>query len=219
MCNRFSFVALQKDIETQFNLEIRNNLRCSYNIAPTHHANIITNENPDRLQYLTWGLIPNTSREGKNDGKLINARKEGIAASPSFRIPIRKRRCLVLADSYYVWNQNDEEITSYRVLQKNGEIMAMAGVWDMWYDKDYAIKSFSIITKKANKEISKISNRMPLILENRNSQKDWLEDIELDRVLELTDTIDNDILDYYRISNKIYSIRYNKKDVHEKIDQ
>ena len=41
MCTRFSFVALQKDIENQFDLEIRNNLRSSYNIAPTHHANII----------------------------------------------------------------------------------------------------------------------------------------------------------------------------------
>ncbi len=116
MCTRFSFVALKEVIENQFNLEIRNNLRNSYNIAPTHHANIITNENPERIQYLTWGLIPYTSRDGRNDGKLINARKEGIAGSSSFRMPIRKRRCLVLADSYYVWKKIDEEIKPYRVI-------------------------------------------------------------------------------------------------------
>jgi len=216
MCKRFSFVAAQNDIETQFNLEIRNNLRYSYNIAPTHHANIITNEDPHRLQYLTWGLIPSTSRAGKNDGKLINARKEGISSSPSFRIPIRKRRCLVLADSIYAWDKND---TPFRVFLKDGEIMAMAGVWDMWFDEDYAIKSFSILTTNANKEISEISNRMPLIIKSKKLQIEWLQDIELDRVLELTDTIDNNILDYYKISTKINSLRYNTKDIHEKIEQ
>ena len=218
MCTRFSFVALKEDIENQFNLEIRNNLRNSYNIAPTHHANIITNDSTDRLQYLTWGLIPYTSREGKNDGKLINARKEGIASSPSFRIPIRKRRCLVLADSYYVWNKKNEEIRPYRVVLKDRKIMALAGVWDIWFEKEYAIKSFSIITTIANREISKISPRMPVILKNKETQKEWLQDIELDRVLELTDNVEDDILEYYTISNKINSTRYNAMDIHEKIE-
>ena len=218
MCTRFSFVALKEVIENQFNLEIRNNLRNSYNIAPTHHANIITNENPERIQYLTWGLIPYTSRDGRNDGKLINARKEGIAGSSSFRMPIRKRRCLVLADSYYVWKKIDEEIKPYRVILEDGEIMAMAGVWDIWFEKDYAIKSFSIITTTANKEISLISTRMPLILKSKEIQQEWLGEIELARILELTDKIDNSILEYYPISNKINSTRYNAKDIQEKID-
>jgi putative SOS response-associated peptidase YedK len=218
MCTRFSFVATQKDIELQFNLEIRNNLRNSYNIAPTHHANIITNDHPDRLQYLTWGLIPYTSRNGKNDGRLINARKEGIAGSSSFRIPIRKRRCLVLADSYYVWNNKNDEIEPYRVVLKNGEIIAMAGIWDIWLEKDYAIKSFSIITTNANREISPISQRMPVIFNNKELQREWLQDTELDRVLELTDHVEHDILEYYKISKKINSIRYDSVDIHEKID-
>ena len=174
----------------------------------------------NRLQYLTWGLIPNTSREGKNNGKLINARKEGISSSPSFRIPIRMKRCLVLADSYYTFGiRKDDKIIPYRVLLKNGEIMAMAGVWDMWFEKDYAIKSFSIITTNANQEISTISNRMPVILNESNLQNEWLQEIELDRVLELTDIVENNILEHYRISNKINSIRYNAHDIHEKIDQ
>jgi putative SOS response-associated peptidase YedK len=219
MCTRFSFVAFKKDIENQFDIEIRNNLRNSYNIAPTHHANIITNDNPDRLQYLTWGLIPYTSREGKNDGKLINARKEGIAGSSSFRIPIRKRRCLVLADSYYVWHKEGDENIPYRVLLKNGEILAMAGVWDIWFEKDYAIKSFSIITTNANREISQISSRMPVILNEKDLQREWLKDINLDRVLELTDMVKNNILKYYAIKKNLNSTRYNMKDIHENMDE
>ena len=218
MCTRFSFVATKEDIEKQFNIEVRNNIRTSYNVAPTHHANIITNDNPDRLQYLTWGLIAHSSKKGENDGKLINARKEGIAGSSSFRIPIRKRRCLVLADSYYVWKKINEDLVPQRVFLKNEEIIAMAGIWDFWFDKDYAIKSFSIITTNANKEISQISTRMPVILNQKDIQKEWLKDIGLDRVLEITDRIEDDILKYYTISEKINSIRYNAIDIHEKIN-
>lgn len=217
MCTRFSFVALKENIEKQFDLEIRHNLRMSYNIAPTHHANIIANDSPDRLQYLTWGLIANSSREGKNDGKLINARKEGIAVSSSFRIPIRKRRCLVLADSYYVWKKDHEEIIPYRVVLKNEEIIAMAGIWDIWFEKDYAIKSFSIITTISNNEITELSSRMPVILSSKELQKEWLKDIELDRVLDLIDHVDHNMLKYYAISDKINSMRYDANDIHEKI--
>lgn len=217
MCTRFSFVTLKENIEKQFNLEIRYNLRMSYNIGPTHHANIITNDSPDRLQYLTWGLIANSSKEGKNDGKLINARKEGIAGSSSFRIPIRKRRCLVLADSYYVWKQDHKEIIPYRIVLKNEEIIAMAGIWDIWFEKDYAIKSFSIITTIANKEIANLSPRMPVIFGSKELQNEWLKDIEFDRVLDLVDHVDDNIFKYYAISDKINSIRYDANDIHEKI--
>lgn len=218
MCNRFSFVALKEDIENQFDLEIRNNLRNSYNISPTQHANIITNDNPNRLQFLTWGLIPYTSKKGINEGKLITARKEGISGSSSFRIPIRKRRCLVLADSYYVWKIIGKELKPYRVILMDGEIMAMAGVWDTWFEKEYAIKSFSIITTNANKELSLIAPRMPLILKNKDLQKEWLDKIELDRILDLTNMVNDNILEYYPISKRIDSSRFNEKDLHKKID-
>lgn len=219
MCTRFSFVASNIDIEKQFDIEIMYNLRTSFNIAPTHHANIITNDSPHRLQYLTWGLIAYSAREGKNDGKLINARKEGIATSPSFRMPIRKKRCLVLADSYYVWKKVENEIIPYRVFLKDNRIMAMAGIWDTWFDQDYAIKSFSIITTMANKEISRIAPRMPVVLNDKVLQKKWLDEIELDQVLDIMDIVEHGIFDYYRISNKIDSVKYNSVDIHEKTER
>ena len=100
MCGRFSLATSKEKIQSEIPfVETANNLRLSYNIAPTQHANIVTNDSPERLQYVTWGLIPYWSKDGKNEGKLINARSEGIETKPSFRIPIRKRRCLILADS------------------------------------------------------------------------------------------------------------------------
>jgi len=96
MCSRFSFVATQEEIESKFDITLQNPLRTSYNIGPTQHAYIITNDNQNRLQYVTWGLIPSWSETGRNTGRLINARKENIGGQTSFRIPIRKKRCFLL---------------------------------------------------------------------------------------------------------------------------
>ena len=95
MCKRFSFKTSVEEIEGAFDIQVNNNLRWSYNIAPTQHAYVILNDSPSKLQYITWGLIPANSKSGKNEGKLINARREGIAVSSSFRLPIRSRRCIV----------------------------------------------------------------------------------------------------------------------------
>jgi len=119
MCGRFSFSTSKEKIQQQFgDIEVGTNLRMNFNVAPTQHTYIVTNDSPNRLQYVTWGLIPHWSNDGKNTGKLINARAEGIATKPSFRLPIRKRRCWVLADSFYEWRKGADAKIPYRLLLK-----------------------------------------------------------------------------------------------------
>ena len=145
MCGRFSFTVSKEKIEQEFNIKITHELKLSYNIAPTHHAYVITNEQTNKLQYLTWGLIPYWSNDGLNKGHLINARKEGISSKPSFRMSVRKRRCLVLMDSFYEWRQQGTQKLPYRIMMKNNSIMLVAGIWDEWRKGNSIIKSFSII--------------------------------------------------------------------------
>ena len=37
---------------------------------------------------------------------MINARAETVAEKPAFRNALKKRRCLILADGYYEWQQD-----------------------------------------------------------------------------------------------------------------
>ncbi|HRF42167.1 MAG TPA: SOS response-associated peptidase family protein, partial [Saprospiraceae bacterium] len=102
------------------------------------------------------------------------ARSEGIAAKPSFRLPIRKRRCLVLADSFYEWRTEADRRVPMRIFMKNGDLLVMGGIWDVWYHGDYAVKSFSIITTEPNTDMALVHNRMPLILHTAEQQEQWL---------------------------------------------
>ncbi len=68
-----------------------------YNIAPTSQVPVIR-QSPDGarvVHFLTWGLIPNWSKDPAIGAKLNNARADTVADKPSFRAAYRKRRCLV----------------------------------------------------------------------------------------------------------------------------
>ena len=134
MCGRYSFAPKPKQLQSlESNVVLPEVLQRSFNIAPTQLAYVIASNLPRQLQLMEWGLVPHWSSDGKNSGKLINARSEGITSKPSFRLPIRKRRCWVLADSFYEWRKGADGKIPYRLLLKNGELMVMAGIWDVWY--------------------------------------------------------------------------------------
>jgi Uncharacterized conserved protein len=215
MCSRFSLVTTKEVLESEFNVTIHHSLRQSYNIAPTHHAYIITNDSKGRLQYVTWGLIPFWSRDGRNTGKLINARCEGITSQTSFRMPIRRQRCLVLADSFYVWKKEGLEQLPFRVKLKGKNLMAIAGIWDVWYKGDYALKSFTIITTPANQEMGELTNRMPLILKDMDAQQKWLNQLGLDGLSSMFQPLETGHLEMYRISEKINSLNHNSNELHK----
>ena len=216
MCGRFSFSTSKEKLQQQFEgIEIGSNLRINFNVAPTQHSYVVTNDSPNRLQYITWGLIPHWSNDGKNSGKLINARMEGIATKPSFRLPIRKRRCWVIADSFYEWHKEGRQKIPYRIMLKNGELMVMAGIWDIWYKDDYAIRSFSIITTPPNKEITRLHDRMPMILTKPEQQRCWLSELDIEEVLTMLNTPPDDILTMYRVSDKVNAVINNSPELHE----
>ena len=45
--------------------------------------------------------------------------------------------------------------------------MALAGLYDQWEDQNETLTSFAVLTRSANKFMSTIHDRMPVVLENR----------------------------------------------------
>ncbi|MCS6847913.1 MAG: SOS response-associated peptidase, partial [Anaerolineae bacterium] len=97
------------------------------------------------------------------------------AEKPAFRNLLKKRRCLVLADSFYEWRKNpDGSKTPMRVMLTSGEPFALAGLWDAWKtpEGDW-LRTCTIITTAPNAVIAPLHNRMAAILLPEH-EADWL---------------------------------------------
>ncbi|MEM8524038.1 MAG: SOS response-associated peptidase [Bacteroidota bacterium] len=220
MCGRYSLVTSAKRIEAQFGkVTIKQALPDNYNVAPTQKAYVITDKAPDVVESFNWGLVPFWSKDGKNTGRLINARAEGIAAKPSFRIPIRKRRCLVFADSFYEWKRINGKKQPFRILLPNEELLVFAGIWEVWKQDKQVQTTFSIITTTPNKEMEDIHNRMPVILTTKETQKNWLTEEDLDVVLMLLQPAPDGTLQLYPSNPKVNSVKNNGADLHQRFEQ
>lgn len=215
MCGRFSLALSPQEIQEELPFaEVNLSVRPSYNIAPTQHAYIITNQQPFRLEYVTWGLIPFWANSGRNSGNLINARAEGIESKPSFRLPIRQRRCLVLADGFYEWLKIGNKKQPYRLIPRKGKLITFAGLWDVWNKDKYPVHSFAIITVPANKEVASIHERMPLILPPEKRLQ-WLDKLPLDEVLSMLLTPPDHLLKVYRVSDAVNKVQNNSPELYK----
>lgn len=216
MCGRYSQVYSFEQLEQQLQIPLSSavSIPANYNVAPTQEAMVLTNDEPNMLQAFRWGLIPHWSRDSKQGARLINARREGIATKPSFRIPIRQRRCLVFADSFYEWRRSGQQKLPYRILRTNDELLVMAGIWDIWEKSGQPVRTFSIVTTEPNAEMEGIHNRMPVLLLNVDMQQRWLQDLPLEDTLELLQTPPDNVLKYYRVSQRVNSVRNNGAELH-----
>ncbi|HRY97560.1 MAG TPA: SOS response-associated peptidase [Bacteroidales bacterium] len=166
MCGRFSLTTQEDQIEKLFNVEVDRSMYVPrYNGAPSQNLAVITSDDPGRLSFLRWGLVPPWAPDPAMGAKMINARAETIQEKPAFRAAFRKRRCLVPADGFFEWMKAGKARQPYRFLMKDGLPFAFAGIWEEWKDGDgRPLRTFSIITTTANELMAPIHHRMPVIL-------------------------------------------------------
>ena len=217
MCGRFSFSYSEIFIEENFKIAVDAGIyKPRYNCAPSQNLAVISNENPDKLSFYRWGLIPSWAKEISIGSKLINAKAETILEKPSFKQSFKSRRCLVLADSFYEWNQ-DKEKTPFRIHLKNKRPFAMAGIWDKWKDaKGIEINSFSIITTEANELMKNIHHRMPVILPH-SEQKNWLVNYDTDYLFSLLRPYNSEEMEAYPISTLVNSPKNDSEEIHKRV--
>jgi putative SOS response-associated peptidase YedK len=147
-----------------------------YNAAPTQSLPVILNEEPHAIQLLRWGLVPFWAKDPSIGNRMINARTETLAEKPSFRNALHKRRCLVLADGFYEWQQTAHGKVPMRITLESGEPFAFAGLWETWRSPEGAtLRTFTIVTTEPNALLAPIHNRMPALLLPEHEQL-WLDD-------------------------------------------
>ena len=94
----------------------------------------------------------------------------------------------------------------------------MAGLWDIWNEgSDQEIRSFTIVTVPSEGAFSKLGNRMPAILINKDDQKAWLEFEEYQAALRLLKPADEHLFKIYPITTNITKPEFNSSELHTEI--
>jgi putative SOS response-associated peptidase YedK len=205
MCGRFSLTANEAELNLRFELAGGDAPYVPrYNGAPTQMLAVITGENPHKLSYHRWGLIPPWAKDISIGNKMINARAETITEKASFRTPLFSKRCLVPSDGFYEWQQ-DAGKQPYRIFVKANPIFSMAGLWERWKSPEgIVIESFNIITTEANSFMKPIHNRMPVILK-QGDEKTWLGSKDSSEILSLLKPYSSEEMDAYPVSKLVNS--------------
>lgn len=176
MCGRYLLTSSPKQIAEVFDAALAPglaDLEPRYNIAPTMPAPVVRMADTRRvIELMRWGLIPHWSREPTTRYPTFNARSEDAARKPTYRGPMRYRRCLVPVDGFYEWRKRDRGPKQPHVARMADESpFALAGLWDCWQDE---LQSFTVLTTEANTLLSKIHDRMPVILDRADYAR-WLD--------------------------------------------
>ena len=173
MCGRMAITLPQEAMTKLFNAVPANDLPMvpNYNVCPTDKIHSVISDGSTRhLKAMRWGFLPSWYKSKTDGPLLINARSETIAQKPAFRASCRHRRCLIPADGFYEWMCRDRNTpVPYRVVRSDGQLMAMAGVWQNWEVDGQSIISCAVVTTSANAKMAEIHHRLPVILR----PEDW----------------------------------------------
>ena len=176
MCGRITLRRTFQELEQAFDAMLAGDLRPRYNIAPTQDILTIREAEVTGAReavVIHWGLIPPWAPDEKIGGRMINARAETIQEKRSFSSPLKKRRCLILADGFYEWREENGAKQPYFIHRKDDQPFAFAGLWEVWKKGPEPVESCTIITTAANEFMEKLHHRMPVILQAKDYGK-WL---------------------------------------------
>ena len=161
MCGRYTLHAHPDVVALLFGLSEVPAYQPRFNIAPSAEVLIIRrNEAAAVAATVRWGLVPRWAKDPSIGARMNNARAETVAQKPSFREAYRKRRCLIPASGFYEWKPEGGRKQPYYVLPREGGLFAFAGLWDHWQD----LQTCAIITTDANRRMSAVHDRMPVIV-------------------------------------------------------
>jgi putative SOS response-associated peptidase YedK len=160
-------------------------------------------------------LIPGWWKKPLKEMRLatFNARSNSIADKPMFRDSFKKRRCLIPASGYFEWVTTEKGRQPYYFTRRDGQVITIAGIQDGWTDQESKewIRSCSMVITEANKFVSDIHDRMPVVLEPKDFEQ-W-ERGDVKDAAALMKPASEDLLQKWPVSRRVSSSRADDNDV------
>ena len=168
MCGRLAVTLPTEAMAQLFTASPANNLPAvpNFNVCPTDQVHVVrANDGSRALVSMRWGFVPRWYKELNGGPLLINARAETIAEKPAFRDACRERRCLIPASGFYEWTKGAEGTRyPWYITRVDGGPIVLAGIWQEWEHDGARISTCAVVTTGANKAMSAIHHRMPVLV-------------------------------------------------------
>lgn len=158
---------------------------------------------------MRWGLIPSWAKDMSIGNKTLNARSESATTTPAFRDSILTKRCLIPADGFYEWRKMGSVKQPYCFEVGEGEVFALAGLWDEWTSPEGEIvESCTILTTSPNALVEDLHNRMPVIVPPDRYDL-WLDpDVtDFESIRDILRPYDPNLMRRYPVSTKLNNSR------------
>lgn len=208
MCGRFVLDTNTEILQQTFDLvTVPESLPPRYNIAPSQPVAVISNRDPEKLDFFKWGLVPFWSKDASIGYKMINARVETAAEKPSFREAFKRRRCLIPATGFYEWTKAGSDKQPMYIHLRNNGVFAFAGLWETWKDENgVPLNSCTILTGEPNELLQNYHHRMAIIL-HPSDYKLWLSPDEMTpaELMPLLQPYAADEMEAYEVSKVVNS--------------
>ena len=157
MCGRYS---VQKKTLLVANVLVKKNINVdleqdNFNCAPGgKYPCIKSATNGKYLEMTVFGILPSWAKPDFR--RLHNARLEGIETKISFKKLIVNSRAVIPITGFYEWAKENEKKIPHYFTRTDDQDIFLAGIHDNG--------QFTIITREATEENSKIHHRQPVII-------------------------------------------------------
>ncbi|XP_062441756.1 abasic site processing protein HMCES isoform X1 [Rhea pennata] len=182
------------------------------------------------LMTMRWGLVPSWFKKddpSKMPFNTSNCRSDTMLKKSSYKGPLLKgKRCVVLADGFYEWQQHEGGKQPYFIYfpqttnetaeraegdeeWKGWRLLTMAGIFDCWEPPagGDTLYTYTIITVDASKDVSFIHHRMPAILDGEEAIRKWLDfaEVPTQEAVKLIQPTENIV--FHPVSTIVNSVR------------
>jgi putative SOS response-associated peptidase YedK len=216
MCTRFTIASTAAALEQEMQAEFQYSYKKIYNAHFGMELPVMLAGEENKIVALRWGLVPFWAKEPNLKFHNINSQARNIVKNPAYRVPIRRRRCLVLANCFFIWSfvkpGHKVPFVAYDAKQR---IMSFAGIWDSWVDdeKRKCIDSFSIITTHADKRLQNFTKQVPVIIPPGRRRKYLKTSIPLNEVMRMLHPLQSESINLYPVSSKVNDFQNDTREV------